>query len=65
MIKLTGTEVLAVIMNGGIIEFGDRYYRLNPKTKRYEYSDYDTNNWKPSVIDDENVLKSKDWNKVN
>lgn len=63
MSKITGKEALEHIMNGGIIEFGDRYYRKNPKTKKFEFSD-DIKHWKVSNIKVRTIFESDDWNKV-
>lgn len=50
MKTVKGKAVVEALENGMVVEFGQRFYRLNPKTNKLEYSDYNMNQWLKSNV---------------
>lgn len=59
---LTGLDVLTELMDGRVIEYGDRYYRYNEYSNKVEYSDTKIF-WKNSTIQLNQIINGK-WNVV-
>lgn len=58
MNTVKGKAVTEALQNGLVVEFGERYYRLNPTTNKLEYSDYNMNTWLKSNVKSANGLAS-------
>ncbi|MFP3727708.1 hypothetical protein U8V72_21215 [Priestia filamentosa] len=65
MEKVYGTEAANVLIEGKYLTYGDRYYKLNREANEIQYSDYKLNNWKPSSITLNQIVKFEGWEEVN
>lgn len=62
--KNNTNKFLDVVLNGGIVEKYNRYYKYNTKEKRFYYTDYSiNNNWKKSNMNIKDFCDI-DWNIV-
>ncbi|WP_291566879.1 MULTISPECIES: hypothetical protein [unclassified Clostridium] len=61
---MSGKEALIELLNGGTVEFGERYYRYNHYKNIIEWDDYKQGNWKVSSITINDFLAVQLWNRL-
>lgn len=63
MDKVNGLEALNSLLNGFVLEGGERYYKFNKELNELQYSD-NKSNWQPSNISVNEILKWKNWDVI-